>query len=164
MCWALPRCLWCGERTKNILKKSEKILHIIFYFHWRWCNSICIFILVISCGEVISVYIQKSVVIVSIHSYVFDRKTEVDTYLFYCIEKLCVLTWIRKCTHRCKVTWIELSSRSDWEGWLLCFLLFHLLKYSEMITHEEWVCDLECDWWFVCSRHCAYFQKNLQGI
>ena len=85
------------------------ILFITFYFHWSWCNGFCIFILVMSCGEVIYVYIQKSVVIVSIHNYVFDRKAEVDIYLFYCIEKLCVLTLIRKWTHWRKVTWIELS-------------------------------------------------------
>ena len=39
-----------------------------------------VFILAISCGEVISVCIQKSVVIVSMYSYVFDRKTEVVIY------------------------------------------------------------------------------------
>ena len=76
----LQKCLWCDEWTKNILFSSEQILHIIFYLHWRWCNRFCIFILVISCGEVISVYIQKSVVLVSIYSYMFDRKTEVAIY------------------------------------------------------------------------------------
>ena len=80
------------------------IYYILLFTFTGGDGGFCIFIVVISCGEVISVYIQKSLVIVSIHSYVFDRKTKVDKYLFYCIEKLCVLTWIRKYTHRRKVT------------------------------------------------------------
>ena len=39
-----------------------------------------VFILAISCGEVISACIQKSVVNVSIYSYVFDRKIKVAIY------------------------------------------------------------------------------------
>ena len=35
---------------------------------------------------------------------------------------------------------------TNWEGLLLCLLLFHLLKYSEMINYEERVCDLGYDW------------------
>ena len=70
----------CGVMNEQKIFCSHQNKYCILFFTYTGGDAIVFVFLFWLFRVVISVYIQKSVVIVSIYSYMFDRKTEVAIY------------------------------------------------------------------------------------